>query len=382
VTGFLGLSLWGAVATTTRPLLFGTLAITTYAYRSVGIAVMAVGGVLFLAGAFLWSRGRPRQTPADPSRMRERFAVLFLLAGLVTLSVSLYTPWWSVQDISRFPELYNDSGYATYDIHGHAVFLPGDHLESGCTVDPPTERIWGPLCNLTISEGGSIPDLYSTGVVPWTQVGQLYGDIRLLLGLGVLFGALAAVLRSGTKDRPKTRRSARTALACLIAALVLVAVSPISAALLQPGAYAADRGPVSPPSPGQSFWGTCGSQSAVGCSVANETTSWGPGLGWYLSIAAAVLFVAALVPVVWWPKKRAVTHEAAGLGKDGLEITHEGPQDIAKLSPTTRIGRGPVRIADMHRLETPTHSLEPRLDWVGTPEARLGASSRRAPART
>jgi len=137
--------------------------------------------------------------------------------------------------------------------------------------------------------------------------------------------------------------------------------------------FAADRGPVSPPSPGQSFWGTCGSQSAVGCTVANETTSWGPGLGWYLSIAAAVLFVAALVPVVWWPKKRAVTHEAAGLGKDGLEITHEGPQDIAKLSPTTRIGRGPVRIADMHRLETPTHSLEPRLDWVGTPEARLGA---------
>jgi len=256
--------------------------------------------------------------------MRERFSVLFLLAGLVTLSVSLYTPWWSVQDISRFPELYNDSGYATYDIHGHAVFLPGDHLESGCTVDPPTERIWGPLCNLTISQGGSIPDLYSTGVVPWTQVGQLYGDIRLLLGLGVLFGALAAVLRSGTKDRPKTRRSARTALACLIAALVLVAVSPISAALLQPGAYAADRGPVSPPSPGQSFWGTCGSQSAVGCTVANETTSWGPGLGWYLSIAAAVLFVAALVPVVWWPRKRAVTHEAAGLGKEGSEITHEG----------------------------------------------------------
>src|SRR5207249_4782634 len=259
-----------------------------------------------------------------PSRMRERVAVLILLAGLVTLSVSLYTPWWSALDVSRFPEPYNDSGYATYEIHGHAVFLPGDHLESGCTVDPLTERIWGPLCNLTISQGGSIPDLYSTGVVPWTRVGQLYGDIRLLLGLGVLFGALAAVLRSGTKDRPKTRRRARTAMACLIAAVLLVALSPIAAALLQPGAYAADRGPVSPPSPGRSFWGTCGSQSAVGCTVANETTSRGPGLGWYLSIAAAVLFAAVLVPVVWWPRKRAVTHEAAGLGKEGSEITHEG----------------------------------------------------------
>src|SRR5438034_7597759 len=105
------------------------------------------------------------------------------------------------------------------------------------------------------------------------------------------------------------------AMACLIAALVLVALSPISAALLQPGAYAADRGPVSPPSPAQSFWGTCGSPSAVGCSVANETTSWGPGLGWYLSIAAAVLFVAALVPVAWWPRKRAVTHEARAWAK-------------------------------------------------------------------
>ena len=382
MTGFLGLSLWGAVATTTRPLLFGTLAITTYAYRSVGIAVMAVGGVLFLAGAFLWSRGRPRQTPADPSRMRERFAVLFLLAGLVTLSVSLYTPWWSVQDISRFPELYNDSGYATYDIHGHAVFLPGDHLESGCTVDPPTERIWGPLCNLTISEGGSIPDLYSTGVVPWTQVGQLYGDIRLLLGLGVLFGALAAVLRSGTKDRPRTRRRARTATACLIAALLLVALSPIAAALLQPGAYAADRGPVSPPSPGQLFWGTCGSPSAVGCSVANETTSWGPGLGWYLSIAAAILFVAALVPVVWRPRKRAVTHEGAGLSKEGSETTHEDTQDTAKLSPATRPNRVPVRIADVRRLETPTLSLEPRLDWGGRRKPGFGAIFRGAPART
>ena len=382
MTGFLGLSLLGTVATRTRPVLFGTLAITTYAYRSLGIAAMAVGGVLFLAGAFLWSRGRPRQTPADPSRMRERFAVLFLLAGLVTLSVSLYTPWWSVQDISRFPELYNDSGYATYDIHGHAVFLPGDHLESGCTVDPPTERIWGPLCNLTISEGGSIPDLYSTGVVPWTQVGQLYGDIRLLLGLGVLFGALAAVLRSGTKDRPRTRRRARTATACLIAALLLVALSPIAAALLQPGAYAADRGPVSPPSPGQSFWGTCGSPSAVGCSVANETTSWGPGLGWYLSIAAAILFVAALVPVVWRPRKRAVTHEAAGLSKEGSETPHEDTQDIEKLPPATRLTRGPVRIPDVRRLETPTHSLGPRLDPDGTREARFGAIFRGTPART
>src|SRR5207247_204823 len=323
VTGFLGLSLWGAVSTTTRPLLFGTLAITTYVYRPVGLAVMAAGGVIFLAGAFLWSRGRPRPAPADPYRMRERVAVLILLAGLVTLSVSLYTPWWSVQDISRLPEPYNDSGYATYEIHGHAVFLPGDHLESGCTVDP-TERIWGPLCNLTISQGGSITDLYSTGVVPWTHVGQLYGDIRLLLGLGVLFGAFSAVLRSGTKDRPKTRRRARTAMACLIAAVLLVALSPIAAALLQPGAYAADRGPVSPPSPSQSFWGTCGSQSAVGCPFAHETTSSGRGLGWYLLIASAVGIGAALVPVVWWPRKRAITHEAAGLGKEGSEITHEG----------------------------------------------------------
>src|SRR5947207_3086837 len=118
-------------------------------------------------------------------------------------------------------------------------------------------------------------------------------------------------------------------LAYFISPLVFVAVSPISADLLQPGAYASDRGPVSPPSPGQSFWGTCGSPSAVGCSVANETTSWGPGLGWYLSIAAAILFVAALVPVVWRPRKRAVTHEAAGLSKEGSETTHEDTQDTA-----------------------------------------------------
>jgi hypothetical protein len=333
VTGFLGLSLWGTVATTLRPISFGTLAVTTYAYRPVGLAVMALGGAVFLGGAIVWSQGRPRQPPPDSARVRERVAVLILLAGLVALSVSLYTPWWFVQDASRLPELYNDSGYATYEIHGHGVFLPGDHFESGCTVDPPTERVWGPLCNLTISQGGSIPDLYSTGVVPWTHVGQLYGDIRLLLGLGVLFGALAAVLGFGTTDRPEPRRRARMAMACLIAALVFVTLSPIAAAFLQPGAYAVDRGPVSPPSPGQSFWGACGSPNAGGCRIANETTSWGAGPGWYLSIVAAILFVAALVRIVPRREKTLVTHETGASGAVRPESTREDAVDTAMLSP-------------------------------------------------
>lgn len=385
MTGFLGLSLWGTVATTTRPVLFGTLAVTTYAYRSVGIAVMAVGGLIFLAGALLWSRGRPRQTPAAPSRMRERVAVLFLLAGLVTLSVSLYTPWWSAQGVSRFPELYNDSGYATYEIHGHEVFLPGDHFESGCTVDPPRERIWGPLCNLTISQGGSIPDLYSTGLVPWTHVGQLYGDIRLLLGLGVLFGALAAVLGFGFTSRPRPRRRARMATVCLVAALVLVAISPIAAAFMQPAAYALDRSPTPPssvPWPGQSFWGSCGKPNAAGCSSANETLSWGAGLGWYLSIAATVLFVAALIQIVPRSNKTVAMRDAEGRLPPEPASARESADDGPTLSPVTRLRRGPVRTSRVRRLKGAVLPVEPQLGWVGTSEARVDASSREAPSRT
>src|SRR5207247_2272817 len=186
VTGFLGLSLWGAVATTTRPLLFGTLAITTYAYRSVGIAVMAVGGVLFLAGAFLWSRGRPRQTPADPSRMRERFAVLFLLAGLVTLSVSLYTPWWSVQDISRFPQLYNDSRYAD---DGRW------HVPSPRSSSPHPPRYRPPSCNRVRPLPTAVP---SPLPPPPNRSGER-AEVRARLGV-----------RSRTRRRRGARASAGT----------------------------------------------------------------------------------------------------------------------------------------------------------------------------
>src|SRR5205823_4626969 len=63
---------------------------------------------------------------------------------------------------------------------------------------------------------------------------------------------------------------------------------------------------------------------------------------------------------------------AAGLSKEGSETTHEDTQDIAKLPPATRLTRGPIRIPDVRRLETPTHSVEPRLDWGGLWKPGLG----------
>src|SRR5207247_4097195 len=66
----------------------------------------------------------------------------------------------------------------------------------------------------------------------------------------------------------------------------------------------------------------------------------------------------------------------------GSSTPHADTQDIAKLSPATRPNRVPVRIADVRRLETPTLSLEPRLDWGGRRKPGFGAIFRGASAQT
>jgi hypothetical protein len=142
------------------------------------------------------------------------------------------------------------------------------------------------------------------------HVGQLY---EAILGVGLLavFAGFAAMLMSyiGAFGVFKSRGFLRITLLLTIITFVSAALLPGLAALGQPAAFNADGqsgfagtgggcGPT--PNPCTSFWGT---YSATGVKA-----SWGADVGWYLSLAAAVLLLIALLQLLM-TRRQPYTHD-------------------------------------------------------------------------
>ncbi len=144
----------------------------------------------------------------------------------------------------------------------------------------------------TTSTAGTSSALYAAS--QFVHVGQLY---EAILGIGILAaiaGFVATALGylgvlAGPRGRAVGRFSFLFALTGFLAALIL----PILAAGGQPGALKTDGAAIagggacpSGASPCNSFWGSL--------SAGGVTAGWGADVGWYLAVAAVVLFFFAL----------------------------------------------------------------------------------------
>lgn len=125
------------------------------------------------------------------------------------------------------------------------------------------------------------------------NTGNLYTIVEILLILGAILG----IAGGGLLIAAGTRVNASTALATalIIFGVAMAIAGPIAVFVHQPSALAADAynagsTNTSGPGPTSSFYGTL--------TVNGETGTWGPALGWYLSIAIAVLLIisVAIVP--------------------------------------------------------------------------------------
>jgi hypothetical protein len=154
-----------------------------------------------------------------------------------------------------------------------------------------------------LEENGSLTasqTYISAGLV---HVGQLY---EAILGIGVLAtlaGFLGAILcYLGAFGSLKSRKFLPVSLLITLISFVAALITPILAAVGQPGAFNSDSssgfgatgcGPS--PNPCTAFWGSM--------SEGGFTVSWGADVGWYLAIASAVLLVVAFLQL--WNTRNA-----------------------------------------------------------------------------
>ena len=196
-----------------------------------------------------------------PSRpygaMRFAASVLCLVSGILD-GVSSVSSWWAIT-------LSGSSGSGTVS------FLPGGSYEGS---------FGGSSGSATYTSGGLgyVGSLYE-GVLALALIGMV-----LALAAGVL-GVLAARGRRRSLGRYRTVR--RLVLAVLVIALLAIIIVPA----LQPTLFGASNpsdlctSALGSSTPCNSFWG---SASANG-----ENVTWGAEAGWFLTLGAAVLLVAA-----------------------------------------------------------------------------------------
>jgi hypothetical protein len=132
--------------------------------------------------------------------------------------------------------------------------------------------------------------------------GNLYALTAILVVLTIVLGlgGIVMALLSPTRGR----FFSRMAIILLILAFLVSIATPLVLVASQPGAIANDTGAMYPSgaaSPSNSFVGSCSGSQCQPPGAANpyssETISWGPSVGWALSMGAMALMLVALVAV-------------------------------------------------------------------------------------
>ena len=142
---------------------------------------------------------------------------------------------------------------------------------------------------LTMSGGGvSISHSSTYADSHLNSTGNLYNIVTYLTYAGIALGLLGAILafmgRSGAGR------------GLLVIALILALIGPMLLFALQPAAIQSDTSGASSsgPSGANSFFGSCSGNGCGNIGAAapgNVSQSWGPDVGWYMSIGAFVMFL-------------------------------------------------------------------------------------------
>jgi len=221
----------------------------------------------------------PVRTP--PRRFRRRpssLPALVLVLGLALVIGSCLGGWWTM-----------------------TVSEPNQEGTLGITF------LLGSQYGVTCS-GGSACSEEPTGSLSYSDhslgpVGDLYaGALTLMVAALVAAVLTAMVALAGALGYWTTRMQFLLALLLGLLTIGLLLGATLSVAGLQPSALGQAGGgfaPNSAPSPATSFWGSCSgggsSQGACSSSGGTVTASWGPGVGWYLGVLGALVFVFGLI---------------------------------------------------------------------------------------
>jgi len=205
------------------------------------------------------------------NRGRRLVAAVIVLVGVILLIAALLMPWYTEKvslgggdtTVNFFPGLPSQSGSVSWSCSGGA----------SC---PSNET----------SYSGFIPAL--------TNVGNIAEAGFFLLIVGIIVGVIAAAF--GFMSRTNSRR-AMPATTLGLLAMILALIAPIMFAALLPGAVSNDISSTSPQRYGSSSgpWSSFIGSTTFTTPVGSASFSWGPGVGWYLGIAA---FVVLLIGVV------------------------------------------------------------------------------------
>jgi len=186
-----------------------------------------------------------------------RMGGVVVLVGAILLAGSISVPWY-VDNRSAQGETFIVYAYPGFPSEAGTI-------QYSCSGLPPDEG-----CPGASSYSGA--DLNNTGEVAETVLFLLVGG----LALGVVAGVVGVT--SG-------QRLGRAAVAprLAIASLIFAAAAPVLYALQLPGAFGKDFPRETTAGPWSSFFGS------------TSAASWGPSLGWYLSIVSLVILLVGAI---------------------------------------------------------------------------------------
>ncbi len=208
---------------------------------------------------------------------------MLILVAAILMVVAIFTPWYS----------YEQSGGG---ISVTRNFYPGIPSTNG-TIQSSCSGI--PSC--PGQDSYSNENLNNTGQI--AEVGFF-----LLIG-GLILGLVAAIL--GFMSRGNSGR-ARPAMALAVIALILALAAPAMFAVALPGALAKD----SPSHPSSGPWSTFFGSNTTQIGSTTITTTWGPGIGWYLSFGAFVVFLIGIILLARARKEPPAPAAAPMMGQD------------------------------------------------------------------
>jgi len=189
-------------------------------------------------------------------------ASVLILIGAILLIGALFTPWYS----------YESSGHGLSETRNYYLGMPSTNgtIQAACSGIPscPTQTSYS---NQNLNNTGNLAE----------------AGFFMVIGAFVL-GIIAAII--GVASRRNPRRTAPViALAAL--ALVLAVAAPGLFAVALPGAAANDF----PGHVGSGPWSSFLGSNSTSISGITVTITWGPGIGWYLSIVAFVILLVGVI---------------------------------------------------------------------------------------
>jgi hypothetical protein len=221
----------------------------------------------------------------------------FLLVGAILLGAAMFSPWY----------FYNEQrgvipGSGGTIANRDAVYYldpltGGGAVQYSCLGSP--EANFCPLSSSFANAG-----LNNTGSIALVSLA--------LTGAGFALGVLCGVFGAVVRKHP--RWTAALTEVALLSVVLAVSASTSFAGLL-PGAFARDvPGTQLKPyanytGPWSSFYGSTPITNPSGSSI---TSSWGPGTGWYLSIAAVVAFLIGTVLLIRYRRSFAEAVPSSG----------------------------------------------------------------------